>query len=186
MNSHQSKRKSYYDVIGGLAAFECSQEVSLNPQELTELIKAEDDKQAQMIPNNANEETRRKKVTVHGYLGGKVDLDEASNASYDLSHTLLGGYVPKRQLESLSSIDFAHYFHKSLECESALQVYDSFMANNFRRATAVPMDPPQDNSHNGTPSPAIRKSLLCKKCGSKFTGSHRMHRLRKHVCNNKH
>ncbi|CDH09323.1 related to Chromatin structure-remodeling complex protein RSC14 [Zygosaccharomyces bailii ISA1307] len=185
MNSRLSKKKGYYDVIAGLAAFECSQDVSLTTQELDELVKAEDDKQTQVIPNSANEETRKKKVTVHGYLGGKVDLDEASNASYDLSHTLLGGYVPKRQLESLSSIDFAHYFHKSLECESALQVYDSFMASNFRRAPALPTDPVQDNLHSGTPSPAVRKSLVCKKCGARFSGSHRMHRLRKHTCNNK-
>lgn len=195
MDSHLPKRKSYYEVIAGLASFERSQDVSLSHPELQELVKADYDNQQQAgkLPNNSNEDARRKKVTVHGYLGGKVDLDEASNASYDLSHTLLGGYVPRRQLESLSSIDFAHYFHKSLECEDALQIYDLFVANNFRRATALPPTVSRLNenphNHNDTQQASvssIRKSLVCKKCGTKFSGSHRMHRLRKHNCNSKH
>ncbi|GCE99855.1 hypothetical protein ZYGM_003041 [Zygosaccharomyces mellis] len=191
MNSQLPKRRTYYEVIAGLASFERSQDVSLSYPELQELVNAESyNKQAEKLPNTANEGTKRKKVTVHGYLGGKVDLDEASNASYDLSHTLLGGYVPKRQLESLSSIDFAHYFHKSLECEDALQIYDLFVANNFRRATALPpavthINNNSDNEPHSSPGSTIKKSLICKKCGTKFSGSHRMHRLRKHSCNSK-
>ncbi|CAR29501.1 hypothetical protein ZYGR_0AD01830 [Zygosaccharomyces rouxii] len=194
MNSQLPKRRTYYEVIAGLASFERSQDVSLSHPELQELVKAEfHNKQAEKLPNTTNEETKRKKVTVHGYLGGKVDLDEASNASYDLSHTLLGGYVPRRQLESLSSIDFAHYFHKSLECEDALQIYDMFVANNFRRATALPSTVTHVNNNNSSnhnephasSGSAVKKSLVCKKCGTKFSGSHRMHRLRKHDCNSK-
>ncbi|GAV55794.1 hypothetical protein ZYGR_0AY01870 [Zygosaccharomyces rouxii] len=197
MSSQLPKRRTYYEVIAGLASFERSQDVSLSHPELQELVKAEiHNKQTEKLPNTANEEAKRKKVTVHGYLGGKVDLDEASNASYDLSHTLLGGYVPRRQLESLSSIDFAHYFHKSLECEDALQIYDLFVANNFRRATALPSTVTHINNNNNNnssthdeahspPGSNIKKSLVCKKCGTKFSGSHRMHRLRKHTCNSK-
>lgn len=201
MKSQLPKRRTYYEVIAGLASFEHSQDVSLSTSELQDLIKAENQKkEIESQPNTVSEEPKKKKVTVHGYLGGKVDLDEASNASYDLSHTLLGGYVPRKQLESLSSVDFAHYFHKSLECEDALQIYDLFVANNFRRATALPATVSHINSNNNnnghitsnhgesqsSPAPTIRKSLICKKCGTKFSGSHRMHRLRKHNCNSKH
>ena len=130
-----TEKKNYYDIIAGLSAFESSQEVTLSSNELEELVKNTEStpETPKQVIQEDTEKIDKKRMTVHGYLGGKVDLTEATNASYDLSHTLLGGYVPKRQLESLSSIDFAHYFHKSLECENALQLYHLVMENRYRR-----------------------------------------------------
>lgn len=193
------KKKNYYDIIAGLSAFECSQEVILSPQDLLELVT--EDTEPNDEPESTVDDKGKKRTTVHGYLGGKVDLNEASNASYDLSHTLLGGYVPKRQLESLSSIDFAHYFHKSLECEGALQVYDLLMGNDYRRLnlhingnssredTTTTTTPPPNSIENESGdtrtnhNKVVRKAIICKKCGAKFVGSTRMKMLKKHSCN---
>lgn len=179
------KKRSYYDVIAGLAAFECSQEVTFNPHDLQELVKQPDESQK---PFN-DENSRKKRTIVHGYLGGKVDMNEASNASYDLSHTLLGGYVPKRQLESLSSIDFAHYFHKSLECENALQVYDLFVGTGYGRIPAhingreaAPVENATIAERTSTPAKSVRKVVVCKRCRSRFAGPRRMQELEKHAC----
>lgn len=133
-----SGHSNYYDLISGLSAFECSHEVLLSAGELEQLVESSDEECCKNGETTDDESStiEKKRLTVHGYLGGKVDLTEASNASYDLSHTLLGGYVPRRQLESLSSIDFAHYFHKSLECENALRNYDLVMEHRRRRQQA--------------------------------------------------
>lgn len=195
------KKRSYYDIIAGLSAFECSQDVSLNPHDLQELVTEGDESDEQ--PEKVEEDVKRKRNTVHGYLGGKVDLNEATNASYDLSHTLLGGYVPKRQLESLSSIDFAHYFHKSLECENALQVYDLLVGSGYGRipvhingksgdsresTTASTSNNPVDSNGSearteSRDNKAVRKVVVCKKCKSRFSGPRRMQMFKNHVCN---
>lgn len=193
------KKKNYYDIIAGLSAFEYSHEVTLSPQDLLELVT--EDAEPNEEPESMFDDKKKKRTTVHGYLGGKVDINEASNASYDLSHTLLGGYVPKRQLESLSSIDFAHYFHKSLECEGALQVYDLLMGNDYRRlnlhingnssreGTTTTATPPSNSIESEAGATrtnhhrVVRKAVICKKCGAKFVGSTRMKMLGKHICN---
>lgn len=183
------KKRSYYDIIAGLAAFECSQEVTFNRHDLQELVKQPTESQS--VTRNTEDETRRKRTIVHGYLGGKVDINEASNASYDLSHTLLGGYVPKRQLESLSSIDFAHYFHKSLECEDALQVYDLFVGTGYGRIpahingqVAAPVEAATArDSRLESPAKSVRKVVVCKRCGARAHGPRRVQELENHVCN---
>lgn len=188
-----TRKKGYYDVIAGLSAFECSQEVVFSREDLVELVKAEEELAKQN--GKPEEDVRRKRTTVHGYLGGKVDLNEASNASYDLSHTLLGGYVPKRQLESLSSIDFAHYFHKSLECEDALQIYEVFVGNGYNQIPAQlnsrmisntsPGTPASGSDNNGketVPSKVVRRVIVCRRCKSRFVGPRRKQELEKHEC----
>lgn len=188
-------------MLAGLSAFESSQEVIFNQHDLQELVKEDEEQQSKEQNKSTDEESRRKRTTVHGYLGGKVDLNEASNASYDLSHTLLGGYVPKRQLESLSSVDFAHYFHKSLECEDALQVYDVFVASGYGRVATqlngrVALNT-GENTSSGTPASGLdendkntvtgpvkmtRKVIVCRRCKSRFVGPKRKHDLEKHEC----
>lgn len=183
-----ARKKGYYDVIAGLSAFESSQEVTFSREDLQELVKEEEELAKQT--GKVEDDTRRKRTTVHGYLGGKVDINEASNASYDLSHTLLGGYVPKRQLESLSSIDFAHYFHKSLECEDALQVYDVYVGNGYGRITpqlnrmATPTSEAEANGRETITEPGkmVRKVIVCRRCKSRFVGPKRKHDLEKHEC----
>lgn len=189
-----SKKRNYYDIIAGLAAFECSQEVTFNPLDLQELVKQPDE--AKKPSSTIDDDPRKKRTIVHGYLGGKVDLNEASNASYDLSHTLLGGYVPKRQLESLSSIDFAHYFHKLLECENALQVYELLVGTGYGRIpahingrVAAPVEAAVtsaagaiDGEGAAAPPRSVRKVVVCKRCRTRFTGPRRMQELEKHAC----
>ncbi|QLQ79801.1 hypothetical protein HG537_0C04500 [Torulaspora globosa] len=190
-----TRKKGYYDVIAGLSAFECSQEVTFSREDLLELVKAEEEVAKQN--GKPEEDVRRKRTTVHGYLGGKVDLNEASNAIYDLSHTLLGGYVPKRQLESLSSVDFAHYFHKTLECEDALQIYEVFVGNGYGQIAAQlnsrmintgdtsPGTPASGSDNNGTetvPAKVVRRVIVCRRCKSRFVGPRRKQELEKHEC----
>ncbi|CCF59884.1 hypothetical protein KAFR_0I01030 [Kazachstania africana CBS 2517] len=175
--------KDYYDILAGLSAFERSHEVSFTLEELKELVKPKKDDEKKKLQEGSKKSSKR--ITVHGYLGGKVDLTEASNANYDLSHTLLGGYVPKKQLESLSSIDFAHYFHKSLDCEDALKIYDLFISSyngnriNKMGSTGLANGSLSRLSTDGKP---LRKVLVCKKCHSKFYGINRMKQLKKHDC----
>ncbi|EDO17619.1 hypothetical protein Kpol_1061p44 [Vanderwaltozyma polyspora DSM 70294] len=178
------QKRNYYDVIAGLSAFEKSNDVTLSNEELRELTTINDKDGDDELQSNENEENLKNdeekgKMVVHGYLGGKVDLSEASNATYDLSHTLLGGYVPKKQLESLSSIDFAHYFHKSLECENALEVYDLLVGNEYRHVQQQ-----QYRSDSQNKDGNVRKVVICKNCKSRFTGPNRMKSLYKHNCNN--
>lgn len=199
-------KKTYYDIIAGLAAFEKSQAVSLTPEELLELTtisnntkeekKKEDHSETEIKPDNSIGEKKvedteaeedKPKINIHGYLGGKVDLSEATNVNYDLGHTLLGGYVPKKQLESLSSLDFAHYFHKSLECEDALQIYDLFIPTSNKMHMLLNTngnDTSKITPDRITPEgKIIRKVIICKKCKSKFYGPTRLQQLKKHDCN---
>lgn len=165
------REKSYYDIIAGLSAFECSHKVTLSPEELKDLTNKtrENENNDDEEKNKSQKNASTKRPIVHSYLGNKINLKEAN---YDLSHCVMGGFLPKNQLESLSSKDFAYYFHKSLECEDALEVYDLLVGNEYR----VLRTPEKKN---------VRKALLCKNCKSKFYGSTRMQQLEKHKCINK-
>lgn len=192
---------SYYDVIGTLSSFECSQEVTFNQEELTELTKESTEDKPQDKSNN-------ERIKVHSYLGGKIDTKEASQANYDLGHTLLGGYVPQHQLECLSSIDFAHYFNRTLDCEDALKIYETFLPAGSRQCMllstqhdieakvkakaqaklekkqrASGADPNGNQDERVLPDGKIvRKVIVCRRCNRKFRGSDRMKQLKRHEC----
>ncbi|CCE63554.1 hypothetical protein TPHA_0F00680 [Tetrapisispora phaffii CBS 4417] len=187
-----TQKKNYYDVIAGLSAFEKSNEVTLSIQELEELTSTKkDDTEKDNVDSITKkkilqEDEKKSKMIVHGYLGGKVDLSHASNATYDLSHCLLGGFVPKPQLETLSSVDFANYFHRSLECENALEVYDFLVGNEYRHVQQQQLKQNQDSEgYKSKNENAVRKVIVCKKCNSKFKGQNRLRMLYNHICNSK-
>ncbi|AET41080.1 Ldb7p Ecym_7234 [Eremothecium cymbalariae DBVPG len=140
-----SEIRSYYNVISDLSCFESSDKVSFTEEQLLELTQQEYD----------NRETRDdlsksglhfdpiKRIPMHSYLGPLTarDAEEAAKhlGFYNLKHTLLGGYVPRNQLESLSSTDFAHYLHKILECEGPLDSYSKYV--NVGRIPIGSIDP---------------------------------------------
>ncbi|SMN20968.1 similar to Saccharomyces cerevisiae YBL006C LDB7 Component of the RSC chromatin remodeling complex [Maudiozyma saulgeensis] len=195
-------KRDYYEVIGALSSFETSQEVVLSNDELVELTKPKIDTQ--------QKEASEERIPVHAYLGGKVNMKEAAHASYDLGHTLLGGYVPQRQLESLSSIDFAHYFDKTLDCDDALQIFDTFLPASARQCMLLSTQNELDirakakakaklerkqkaataaaDSANGTDERVlpdgkiVRKVIMCRRCNRKFRGEDRMKQLKRHEC----
>ena len=224
-------KKDYYDIIAGLSAFEKSQDVVLTKQELIELTKGQneeidggknieinnkDEIKDSNDSSNSNQEIvtkqsmkRRQRPNLHGYLGGKVDMEKIKTAQHDLSHTLLGSYIPKRQLESLTSLDFAQYFHKALECEESLQIYDLFiqptqvikgrsMISKNSSSTSSSNTPPGSSSENSDPmdpehnprvyqwtkpdGKVIRKVVICNRCNSRFFGPNRMKQLAQHSC----
>ncbi|CCC66908.1 hypothetical protein NCAS_0A03500 [Naumovozyma castellii] len=160
-------KKNYYEVIAGLAELERSQDITFTKEELYQLTKPVPLKKA---------EAKSKRHIVHAYLGGNIDIKDTTE--YDLSHTLLGTHVPQKQLEMLSSIDFAQLFHKTLECENALQINDMF----FDGLTPSPRkSDPQDSKEATTKG--VRKVVVCKRCQSRFKGPLRMKQLEKHTCN---
>ncbi|CCH60207.1 hypothetical protein TBLA_0C04070 [Henningerozyma blattae CBS 6284] len=188
------KNKSYYDIISGLAAFECSHKVTLSAEELKDLTSkskeknqsSKDDSSKQKHQSKHHHKKNYSQPILHGYLGGKVNLKDAQ---YDLSHSLLGGYVPKHQLESLSSTDFSYYFHKSLYCEDALDVYDLLVGNEYRQlrkniSTETNPNNSMDDDADGAKNTNnnVRKAVICKKCTSKFVGNSRMRELENHSC----
>ncbi|KAK5782461.1 Ldb7p PWA37_000605 [Arxiozyma heterogenica] len=160
---------------------------------------------------NKQDSKRLSRPNLHGYLGGKVDMEEIKVAQHDLSHTLLGSYIPKRQLESLTSLDFAQYFHKALECEESLQIYDLFIqpVENIKSSSVAPKKIENGNSNNSNnitkdslkeidPSDlehnqrvyqwtkpdgkVVRKVVLCNRCNGRFFGPNRMKQLLQHNC----
>lgn len=161
---------------------------------------------------NNQDSKRRRRPNLHGYLGGKVDMEEIKIAQHDLSHTLLGSYIPKRQLESLTSLDFAQYFHKALECEESLQIYDLFIqpTQNTKSRSTVPKNLENinttNNNNNTTKESServdlsdpehnprvyqwtkpdgkvVRKVVLCNRCNGRFFGPNRMKQLLQHNC----
>ena len=197
-----TETNNYYDVIDVLSSFECSQEVTFNAEELTELTK-------QPTENKEQDKTENERIKVHSYLGGKIDTKEASQAHYDLGHTLLGGYVPQHQLESLSSIDFAHYFNKTIDCDQALKIYETFLPASSRQCMllstqhdieakakakaqaklekkhkAAGTDATGDDDERVLPDGKIvRKVIMCRRCNRKFRGADRMKQLKRHECN---
>ena len=196
-----TETKNYYDVIGALSSFECSQEVTFNSEELTELTK-------QPKLDIQDDKADNERIKVHSYLGGKIDTKEASQAHYDLGHTLLGGYVPPHQLESLSSIDFAHYFNKTIDCEEALKIYETFLPASSRQCMLLStqhdieakakakaqakLEKKQKTSgtdSNGNDDERVlpdgkivRKVIICRRCNRKFRGADRMKQLKRHEC----
>lgn len=211
-------KKDYYDIIAGLSAFEKSQDVVLTKEELVELttvdsIEKDNDKETNSKDGNTKEEAEKKapvkrhRPNLHTFLGGKVDIQEVQTAQHDLSHTLLGAYVPKKQLESLSSLDFAQYFHKALECEESFQIYDLFiqptqnkiqnsillnnaMNNSLNNSmTNIPGMTSSDPEHNPKvyqwtkpDGKIVKKVVICNRCGNKFSGQNRMKQLAQHHC----
>ena len=202
-------KHDYYSVLAGLSAFEASQNVSFTEQELEEFSRQQNqvslkekegedgtdrDDNVKETKSNANNSTSAKRMPpVHGYLGGRVDIKEAARANYDLSHTLLGGYVPKRQLEQLVSLDFAHFFNKNLECKSAIQVCSTFtgLANppvNSNTSTDSPEELriQQEASEVTLPDGRIKYRVLeCVKCHQRFRGPDRLKLLKQHSCQEK-
>lgn len=120
-NDGVGKKLSYYDVIAALSTLECSQDVIFTPDELKQLTK-----QTKTQSLGQRTSFKRSKSNIHGYLGGKLNVNEVSIMDCDLSHTLMGGYVPQTQLETLCSTNFADLFHKQLNCSDLLQVHDIF------------------------------------------------------------
>ncbi|SCU93769.1 LADA_0G04808g1_1 [Lachancea dasiensis] len=135
----------YYDTISGLSALECSHKVHLSVEQLQQLCTL--DKKARKIQDGVddngdeNERRIRKRAPVHGYLS-KIDATIKLDLSNELQHTLLGGHVPRSQLEALSSTDFANYFHKMVDFEKATQTFDMFAHQATMVATAVPTPTP--------------------------------------------
>ncbi|CCK69403.1 Ldb7p KNAG_0C02920 [Huiozyma naganishii CBS 8797] len=202
----QTKRRnnrSYYDIISALSAVEKSQDVVFTPEELVELT-APLEQGRSNDPQSDTKKDGKPRINVHGYMGDvKVNPVEASKVEYDLSHTLLGGYVPRKQLESLSSVDFAHYFHKALECENTLQIYDMFVPQKSAMhqvlAGRLDHDTTQQNQQQqqqqqqrttyqrvDAAGRIVKKVLVCKRCSSKFQGPHRWKQLKQHVCKTLH
>lgn len=217
MAATTSKSKSYYDIIGALSTFEVSQEVTLTNKELEQLTKEggndAEDNESEEEEEEEQESDDDVRAPVHSYLGGRVNVKEAALASYDLGHTLLGGYVPQHQLESLSSVDFAHYFKRTLESKEALQVFDTFLPATSRTYMLPSTQAERDAKLNGTEGAEsndthssntaaaaddaasyerilpdgkiVRKVVICKRCNRKFRGIDRMKQLKKHQCSPK-
>ncbi|AAS54402.1 AGL088Cp [Eremothecium gossypii ATCC 10895] len=126
-----SETRSYYSVISDLSCFEASDKVSFTREQLMELTQQEVDAREMRDNLERSEWETRKRLPMHSYLGQLAarDAEEAAKhpGYYTLQHTLLGGYVPRHQLESLSSTDFAHYLHKVLECEGPLDSYGKYV-----------------------------------------------------------
>lgn len=188
------RKLDYYDVIRGLASLDRSHQVSFNKGELRELVKNRIENMEPAVTdlyrNNKN------RINIHGYLGGKVDMKQITEMTYDLDHNLLGGFVPRQQLETLSSADFARYFHKKIECGNSLRTYDTFLSDVHFGLMAKPkkieMNETAENKDTAenketkpvtTPTSAhIRKVVVCKRCNSRFVGPSRMKSLRRHNC----
>lgn len=194
---------SYYDVIGALSTLECSQDVIFTPDELEQLT-AHTKTGSQPQPTGF----KRSKHNIHGYLGAKLNSSDVSHvADCDLSHTLMGGYVPPTQLETLCGTNFADLFHRQLDCSELLQVYDIFskdiLSPNMRQGTdaaAAAEDTRQEDkstTSGGVRDPAtdpkvyqwttaegkiIRKVVICRRCNSKFYGTQRLKQLQQHHC----
>lgn len=196
----------YYSVIGGLGSLDRSHSVVLGPQELRELVKnTEENRSDTALPDLYR--NNKERVNIHGYLGGRVDMKEVSEMTYDLNHTLLGGYVPRQQLETLCSTDFARYMHRKVDCGDAMQVYDTFLADNHlglaqrprihTQTTQSPQaqaqaqaqgqgqgiaQPMQDKIPPVQHDTHVRKVVVCKRCRARFLGPSRMKSLRRHNC----
>ncbi|KAG0662451.1 hypothetical protein C6P44_002241 [Monosporozyma unispora] len=215
IRSEQPIKKDYYDIIAGLSAFEKSQDVVLTREELVELTtvdtvednkkKEDKDEKKEEEGEEVKEPRKRHRQNLHSYLGGKVDMSEIQTAQHNLSHTLLGAYVPKKQLESLSSLDFAQYFHKALECEESLHIYDLFiqptqnkiqnsillnnamnisMANTPEISESDPAHNPKVYQWTKPDGKIVRKVVICNHCHSRFFGQNRMKQLAQHHCKN--
>ncbi|KAL3231690.1 Chromatin structure-remodeling complex protein RSC14 [Nakaseomyces bracarensis] len=130
------KKLDYYGALAGLASLDRSHQVNFSDGELVELVKNRrenlEPQSEDLYRNNKN------RINIHGSLGGKVDMKEITEMTYDLDHNLLGGYVPRQQLETLSSADFARYFHKKIECGNSLRAYDTFLADTHFGLMAKP------------------------------------------------
>ncbi|AMD22258.1 HGL082Cp [Eremothecium sinecaudum] len=144
-----SEIRSYYDVISDLSCFESSDKVSFTREQLSELVQQEVDNRAARddLSKSSIDFDASKRIPMHSYLGplSAQDAEEASKhlGVYNLNHTLLGGYVPRNQLESLSSTDFAHYLHKVLECEGPLESYAKYV--NVGRIPIGSVDPANES-----------------------------------------
>lgn len=182
----------YYDTISNLSALEASDKVSFPPEQLAVLVRNDEQvrKERDMIRTDEVEGTAGKKLEpVHGYLG-KVNVNSGSTTGYELKHTLLGGHVPRQQLETLSSTDFAHFFYKVLQCEDALKVYAKYVNVNARSTLAttppisatvqvqeLPVRKRQSGSKDG-----VKKVILCKKCKARFSGPRKHTNMKSHMC----
>ncbi|SCV00536.1 LANO_0F07360g1_1 [Lachancea nothofagi CBS 11611] len=195
----------YYDTIAGLSALECSHKVHLSQEQLQELCEsdreARDARDETNSQSDENERREKRRAPVHGYLS-KIDTSIALDTSSELQHTLLGGHVPRGQLEALSSTDFANYFHKLIDFEKATQAFNLFANQTAMASVAVVTPTPPPSTTPTTPlarteysEPAetvkklktptnngIKKVILCKRCKARFSGPRRFTNMKKHMC----
>ncbi|AJP83146.1 BAH_G0001910.mRNA.1.CDS.1 [Saccharomyces cerevisiae] len=171
----------YYDVLAGLSALEKSSQVVFSATELQQLTQQSHatDKGIEGSENSKAKVSKPKRVAVHGYLGGKVSLADAAQVEYEVGHSLLGSYVPRQQLEALSSVDFSHHFHRTLECKAALETHDVFLAGAGQ--LSLPFQSHIESPRNSE-AKRKRKVIICKRCQSRFIGPHRRSQLREHAC----
>ncbi|EJT41661.1 LDB7-like protein [Saccharomyces kudriavzevii IFO 1802] len=171
----------YYAVLAGLSALEKSPQVVFTAAELQQLTQqcSSANESARDREISEGKVSKPKRVAVHGYLGGKVSLADAAQVEYEVGHSLLGSYVPRQQLEALSSVDFAHHFHRTLECKAALETHDVFLAGAGQLSLPFQshIDSPKDNDLKRK-----RKVMICKRCQSRFSGPQRRSQIKEHVC----
>ncbi|CEP60481.1 Ldb7p LALA0_S01e11892g [Lachancea lanzarotensis] len=199
----------YYDIIAGLSALECSHKTRLSQEQLQALCRI--DQQAKKTRDQTSDEQldeshrrERRRVPVHGYLS-KVDATLKLENAGDLQHTLLGGHVPRSQLEALSSTNFASYFQKLIDFDKTAEAFSIFVNAAAIRATAIAATPSPPSSATPSVQPGalegnegleltkklqastsnndgVKKVILCKKCKARFSGPRRFTNMKKHMC----
>ncbi|SCU84556.1 LAFA_0D10616g1_1 [Lachancea sp. 'fantastica'] len=198
----------YYDIISGLSALECSHRTCLSPEQLQAFCRI--DQQAKKTRDQTIDEQdeshrrERRRIPVHGYLS-KADAGLKLENGNDLQHTLLGGHVPRSQLEALSSTDFARYFQKLIDFEKTTEAFNVFVNSTATRAAnvAATPTPPSSALPSGqagalagnddaglaakpklttSGNDSVKKVILCKKCKARFSGPRRFTNMNKHMC----
>ncbi|SCU92802.1 LAME_0F01552g1_1 [Lachancea meyersii CBS 8951] len=197
----------YYDTIAGLSSLECSHKAHISPEQLQALCKI--DQEARKTRDEAcdgrleNDLRERRCIPVHGYLS-KIDAQISLDNVNELQHTLLGGHVPRAQLEALSSTDFANYFHKLIDFDKAIQAFNFYVTHSAVNATAAVTPTPPLSATPTVPLAAggtsesiesvrkpkplasnnggVKKVILCKRCKARFSGPRRFTNMKKHMC----
>lgn len=104
----------YYDAISALNVADGPEQVAFTKNQLVFLAKEEIQQRKDRDTLKKSDEVEGRRVPVHEYLGplSTKQAEAAAFAEYHWDHQLLGPYVPKSKLESLSATEFAAYFDK--------------------------------------------------------------------------
>lgn len=104
----------YYDAICTLDTLDGAEQVSFTKNQLAFLVEEEIQQKKDRDELKPKDTVEGRRVPVHEYLGplSPKQAEAAAFAEYHWDHQLLGPYVPKSKLESLSANEFAAYFRK--------------------------------------------------------------------------
>lgn len=176
----------YYDAIETLGIIDSSEQVSFSRNQLIHLAKEEIAERLQRDDMDSHDSNGSPRIPLHEFLGqlSNRQLEAAATyGEYDWDHSLLGPYVPRKNLEALSANDFAAFFMKKQfeDGKRALERVSLIPSSDFQ-TNGVPQSYANGSLGPSGEDTTYKKALVCSRCKARFNGPRKSSEFENHRC----